>query len=156
MPTVIPANLDRPQMRDVTVLAIVPIAGSTAGTSVAVLGIAETVDFDLNRTYSDSTASADEGESSRAIRWGKGSVKITGFSSLGGSKLASIFAAGSHTNFMFTEATSADSYQLLCTNKQFSKSLGKSESTKDTLTLEQEGVPMFGAAGASVAEIPLD
>lgn len=155
MPTTIPADLDRPQMRDVTVLAVIPIAGSTAGASVAVLGIAQTVDFELNRTFSDSTAAADIGESSRAIRWGKGSVKITGFSSLGGSKLASIFAAGSHTNFMFTEATSGDSYQLLCTNKQFSKSLGK-DNTTDTLTLEQEGVPMFGAAGESVAEISLD
>ena|SRR6185312_7775150 len=150
-------NQDRRIMRDVTVmtLANLPPAGGAAGTPVAYLGVIETFELQLKREYTDTTASADLGTSGRAIRWGLGSVKLTGFSAATGSLFASLFVQGGHAILNFTEVASGDVYQLVCRCEDFQKALGK-EANKDTLTFPQEGIPYYAAAGGTPAAIPLE
>lgn len=143
-------NQDRRIMQDVTVLAVDPDSGGV----ISVLGQIESVDITLKREFVDVTASADQGKSSRSVRWGDGSVKLTGFSAGTSSLFAQAFAAGSHGTFVFTEAASGDSYQLNVRMEDYSKSLGK-DATKDTLTLTQEGVPQIGFSGGGVAPMTL-
>lgn len=150
-------NQDRRLMKDVTVmtLANLPPGGGSAGTPVAYLGVIETVEIELKREYADTTASADGGTSGRAVRWGLGSVKMTGFSAATASLFASLFVQGGHAMLNFTEVASGDLYQLVCRCESFTKSLGK-EATKDTLSLMQEGIPYFAAAAGTAAAIPLE
>ena len=142
--------------RDVTVMscAPAPISG-TAGTAVDFLGVFETMEFSLKREFVDVSGSADDSMSSRAVRWGKGSVKLSGYSRATASKFAAIFAANSHALFTFTEIATGDAWQFICTCEDFSKSVGK-EATKDTLSLGQEGDPLFGPAGGTLAVMTLE
>lgn len=148
-------NQDRAILKDVTVLGLVPTTdANVAGTAVDYIGVIETVEIEMKREGTDVTGSHDDGMSSRAVRWGNGSVRLTGFSSITGSKFAKLFTQGSHCALQFTEASTGDSYQLLCFNETFSKSMGK-DANKDTLSLKTEGVPWVGLAGATIAAVPL-
>ena len=142
--------------RDVTVMSCTPAPLSgTSGTAVDVTGVFESAEISLKREFADTTGAADIASTSRAVRWGKGSVKLTGFSRSTASKLAAIFAVGSHVIFLLTESATGDQWQLMCTCEDFSKSIGK-EATKDTLSLSQEGVPYYAAGGGTLAAIPLE
>lgn len=156
MPVAI-TNQDHAIMRDVTVYTVanLPAAGTAAGTAVAYLAVIETIEISLKREYADTTGSADFGKSSRAVRWGEGSVRMAGFSQVAGSKFASLFAQGGHALLNFQEAATGDVYQLVCRCEELSKSLGK-EATKDSLTLQQEGVPFYAPAAGILAAMVLE
>ena len=142
--------------RDVTVMSVAPAPVSgTAGTAIDFLGLFETVEFDFKREFVDTNGSAQIDMSSRATRWGKGSVKLSGFTRGTASAFAAIFAAGSHALFTFTESATGDAWQCLCTCESFSKSIGK-EATKDTLTLGQEGTPLYGPSGSTLTAMVLE
>lgn len=143
--------------RDVAVLSCTPApVGGTAGTPVSFIGIFESFELSLKREFVDTTGAADIATTSRALRWGKGSVKLTGFTRGVANKMAAIFGSCSHHIFQFQEAATGDAYQLLCTAEDFSKSLGKADTNKDTLTFGVESIPFFGAAGAAVSAMTLE
>jgi|SRR6185312_16486806 len=148
---------DRRIMRDVSVMSVAnaPAGGGALGTPASYLGVIETFELELKREYADTTASADLGMSGRAVRWGLGSVKLTGFSAATSSLFFAQFAAGGHAQLLFTEVASGDAYQLMCRTETASKSAGK-EATKDTLSLVVEGQPFYATGGGSVAAIPLE
>jgi hypothetical protein len=148
---------DRRIMRDVTVMSVAnaPAGGGALGTPASYLGVIETVEIELKREYADTTASADLGQSGRAVRWGLGSVKLTGYSAATSSLFVAQFAAGGHAQFLFTEIASGDAYQLMCRTETVSKSLGK-EATKDTLSLVVEGQPFYTTAAGTLAALPLE
>jgi len=151
-----PSLRDTRIARDVTVLTCVPAPSSGAsGTPVDVLGLFESVDINLKREFADTTGAADLGTTSRAHRWGKGSVKLTGFSRGTYSRLAAIFMATSHTIFQFQESATGELYQLMCSCEDFNKAIGK-DATKDTITLGVEGVPYYAPANGTLAPIPLE
>lgn len=142
--------------RDVTVMQLSSAPnGGVSGTPVDVIGLFETMEISLKREFADTTGSADKAMTSRALRFGNGSVKLTGFNRGTKSKLAAIFASASHAIFSFTESATGDQYQLMTRCEDFSKSVGK-DTTKDSITLTQEGVPYLGQAGATPTEIPLE
>lgn len=142
--------------RDVTVLSCAPAPNSgQAGTPIDYIGDFETVEFSPKREFGDTTGSAQGDMSSRAVRFGKGTVKMTGYSRGASSKLAQIFAASSHALFQFQESATGDAWQFLCTCEDFSKSIGK-EATKDSLSLGQEGTPLYGPAGGALAPMVLE
>lgn len=151
------ANQGRPILKDCTIMTLsnLPAAGGAAGTPIAYLGDVESVEFDVKREYVSTTASADPAESSRAVRWGKGSVKLTGFSAAVGSKFAAMFAQGGHALLQFTETATGESWAFNCTCESYSKSLGK-EANKDSLTLGIEGVPFYAAGGGTPVALTLE
>lgn len=131
-----------------------PLSG-TSGTPVDVIGVFESLAFSLKREFASTKGAADPAYTSRATHWGEGSVTLTGFSRGTASKLAAIFAAGSHAIFQLTEIATGDSWQFMCTCKDFAKAIGESP-TKDTITFGQEGVPFYAPAGGVVSAIPLE
>ena len=149
-------NQDRKILRDCTVMQLQyqPVSG-VAPAAIAVLGQIETVEIRLKREYADVTAAADLGTSGRAVRWGLGSVSLSGFSASTSSLFSSIFAQGGHAIFLFTEGTGGDSYSLVCRMEEYGKSGGK-EANKETLTLQVEGVPYLGPAGTAIAPMVLE
>jgi hypothetical protein len=151
LPTV--QNQDRVILRDCTVLSLT--GTGSGGTAIAFLGQAATVRITIRREFADVTAAADGYSSRRPTRWGDGSVEIAGFSQLAGSKFAALFAQGSSAVLQFSEATSGDTWQLICCISELDKELGL-EATKDRLKLIQVGTPQYAAAGGTPANIPLE
>jgi hypothetical protein len=142
MPSPTIANQDRAILRDCTVLQLanLPTSGGGAGTPVNYLGVVETADLSIKREFADTTGSADTGTSSRAVRFGKGTAKITGFSAGTYSLFATLFAQGSHAILSFTEKASGDAYQVVCSCEDFDATMGK-DANKHTISLGIEGVP---------------
>jgi len=151
-----PSVRDTRIARDVTVLTCVAAPNNGAsGAAVDLLGLFESVDINLKREFVDTTGAADQGTTSRAHRWGKGSVKLTGFSRGTYSRMAAIFVATSHTILQFQESATGELYQLMCTCEDLNKAVGK-DATKDTITLGVEGVPYYAASNGSLYPIPLE
>lgn len=148
---------DRPIMRDVTVLscANAPTGGGALGTALDFIAIIETVEINIKRAFGDTTSSTDRGSTRRATRWDFGSVKLTGFSSIAQSKFANLFSQGGHAQLLFTEASSGDKYQLMCSCEDFTKSLGK-DATKDSLTLTVEGEPYYATGAGTLTAMALE
>lgn len=142
--------------RDVTVMACIAAPNSgNAGTAIDIIGTFKTAEISLKRAKVDTTGPADGSKTSRALMWDNGSVKLTGFSRGAGSKLAVVFAAGYFVIFQLSEAATGDAWQLMCTNDDFSKSIG-AEATMDSITLGVEGTPYFGAAGSPIVPMVLE
>ena len=142
--------------RDVTVLQCVPAPNNgQSGTPIDLIGVFESVDINLKREFTSTEGAADLGMTSRAHRWGKGSVKFSGFTRGTFSRLAAIFAGGSHVILQFQESATGDLYQLMCTTEDFNKSIG-SGANKDSLTLGQEQIPFYGPAGTTLLPMPLE
>jgi hypothetical protein len=142
--------------KDCTVLQCAPVSISgSVGSPVSVLATAEDVEIMLKRVFVETTATFDDGESSRATRWGTGSVKISNIADTTKATLAGVFAASSHTLLQFTEAGTGESYQLYCKCEDLAKSMGKG-ANKDTITLGVEGVPLYAPPGGTLAIMNLD
>jgi hypothetical protein len=146
-------NQDRVLLRDCTVLSLT--GTGSGGAAVAFLGQTASVKISLRREFADVTAAADEFSSRRATRWGDGSVEISGFSQLAGSKFAALFSQGSTAVLQFTESSTGDVWQLICCASELDKVMGN-EATKDRLKLIQVGTPQYAAAGGTPANISLE
>ena len=143
--------------RDCTVIQCAPVsAGGNIGSAVSVLGTVESADIMLKREFIVTTSNFDNGESSRAVRFGKGSVKLTGMSDSLDSSFALIFASSSHQLLQFTESVSGKSFQLICTCEDYNLNLGEKSPNKETLTLGQEGVPLMALGGGSLTAMSID
>lgn len=142
-------NQDRRMMRDVTIFSLTIENEQGTPTPIDCIGIVHTVEIRLVREFVDVTAAGDIATTSRAIRWGRGSVRLSGFSTGTSSKFAGLYATGSHALLQFVESSGGDSYALLCGLQELAKSLGDSI-TRDSLTLSVEGVPYYQPGGATV------
>ena len=156
MPVPALINQDRKVLKDCTVMSLQnqPLVG-VAPVALAVLGQIETLEFSIKREFADVTASADTGMSRRAVRFGLGNAKLSGFSAGTSSMFAVLFAEGGHATLLFTESVTGDSWSFLCTCEEYSKSLGK-EANKDSLTLQIEGVPYYGPSAGALAPLVLE
>ena len=137
---------------DAALLSIqnIPAGGGSAPSAVSFLGSFETAELSLKRDFTDTTGAADGASSSRAVRWGKGSVRVSGFMRGAASSYAAIFASGSHAMLQFQDVATGDSYQVIVTLEGFSKSIGK-EATKDSIELGVESAPFLNGAVMTLA-----
>lgn len=142
--------------RDVPVFQCIPAPnGGGSGTPIDLLGVFESIDISIKREFTDTTGAADAGMTSRAHRWGKGSVKITGFSRGTYSRLVSIFVLTSHTMLQFQTSPTGELYQLTCSCEDINLAIGK-EANKDSLTLGVEGVPWYAPSNGQLAPMQLE
>ena len=142
-------------MRDVQVFTLQLEISGPLPVAVDFLGVVQSASFRLVRHFADVTAAADIGVTSRAVRWGRGTLHLSGFSDGTSSRFASLFSGGSHALLQITEATGADSYAFLCALQEYEKALGEL-ANRDSLTLAIEGVPYYQPGGGALLPMLLD
>jgi hypothetical protein len=108
----------------------------------------------LKKVTVDITGANDLSESTRVVRFGKGTASVSGFVR-GTSAYATAFAAGGENlTLLFTEATGGDKYSLTITPIGFGKSTGEG-ATEDSQEFEVTSIPLFATGDGTLTAMTL-
>ncbi len=127
--------------RDCALLSLQGVsAGAAAGTPVSFLGSFEKVSLRIRREKVSIMGAADAADYNRATHFGGGTATVEGFMRGTASSYAAVYASGSHGMLSFQDVLSGDAWQCVVFLGEFGKESGSKTPTKDTLTLDIEGV----------------
>lgn len=137
--------------RDCAVLSLQGIAaGAATGTPTNFLGSFEKVSLRIRREKVSIMGAADTADYSRATHFGGGTATLEGFMRGTASSYAAMFASGSHAMLQFQDIATGDAWQCVVFLGEFGKETGSKTPTKDTITLDIEGIPFLNGVALSL------